>query len=226
MFNLFGKKPKPEPPPPTSMLDTLFGDLPLDRWPSANAPSANLEPWASFVQARDALSKGMKNDAILHWERITDMPNLESRHYVQAWNFLREQGVQPPADKAKLVYGVVVEVPMQNAYDLLAAYPDGSARYYNYSGSAVIWEHPDTRLDAAINALVEAGGQAVAKIGPWEGPRPPAPANNNTRLSMLTPSGLHFGQGNFNVLAADAIGAPVILAATTLMQQLTQLRTQ
>jgi hypothetical protein len=225
MFNLFGKKPKPEPKS-NSMRDTLFGDLPMEQWPSANAPGANLEPWSRFVQARDALSKGKKTDAIAHWQRITDMPNLESRHYVQAWNFLRGQGVEPPPDKAKQVYGVVVEVPMQNAYDLLAAYPDGSARYYNYSGAGIVWEHPDTRLDDAISALMEAGRQAAAKIGPWEGPRPPAPTNNVTRLSMLTPSGLHFGQANFNVLAADAIGAPVILAATALMQQLTQLRTQ
>lgn len=224
MFSLFGKKSKPEPPRPTPIRDTLFGDLPLEQWPNANASALKQEPWLSFVQARDALSKGKKADAIQHWQRIAEMPKLESRHYVQTWHFLRQQGVQPPPEKAQTLYGVVVEVAMPKGLDLLAAYTDGSARYYNFSGAGVIWERSNDSLDAQINALLDAGRQVVVMIGPWEAARPPAPGKDQARLSMLTPSGLHFGQGDFDVLNAEPQGRLLIEAATRLMVALTELR--
>ena len=59
-------------------------------------------------------------------------------------------------------------------------------------------------------------------IGPWEGERPPL-ITGQARISLLTPSGLHFGQAAFETLAQDTIGAPVIAAATRLMQALIEL---
>ncbi len=40
------------------------------------------------------------------------------------------------------------------------------------------------------------------------------------RLNMLTPSGLHFGEGPFQVLAGDPMGGPIVAAALALMQRL------
>ena len=48
----------------------------------------------------------------------------------------------------------------------------------------------------------------------------PAPAQGNVRLSMLTPSGIHFGEGDMNVLSADPMGGPVIAAAAQLLSAL------
>jgi hypothetical protein len=149
------------------------------------------------------------------------MRGLESRHYLQAWHFLRELGVQANADEAKRVYGVVVEVALESGLDIVAAYADGAARYFNYSGAAVIWERPDDSLAQSIEALLEAGRVVAAQIGPWEGQRPAAPEPpGQVRISMLTPSGLHFGQGPFETLAADPLGGPVISSATKLMMEL------
>jgi hypothetical protein len=223
MFDLFRKK---APVPPVAIRDTLFGDMPLSSWPGGQASEANDQPWSTFVQARDVLNQQKRDEAIRLWQSITEMPNLEARHYLQAWHFLRQQNVQPPPDKAKFVYGVVVEVSMPNGLDLLAAYLDGTARYYNYSGAAVIWERPDSRLDTAINALLEAGRQIVVLIGPWDRERPPAPTGQDVRLSMLTPSGLHFGQGAFEALNADPKGHVLIGAATNLMTQMIDLTTK
>jgi hypothetical protein len=222
-MKLFGKKPAPPPPaPPPTMRDTLYGDMPINDWPKDNSLSS--EPWTSFMQARQLLAKGSRDDAIAQWKRITQMPNLEARHYVQAWNFLRGQGAQPSPEQAKHVYGVVVEYMMEQGLDLLAAYEDRSARYYNYSGAGVVWEHPDDRLDAPIKQLLDIAGRVAAAIGPWEGARPGVPPKGHIRLSMLTPSGLHFGQGEFNALNADPMGKALIGAATQLMVQMTQLR--
>ena len=153
-------------------------------------------------------------------KKITDTPGWEPRHYLQAWHFLRQLGVNPPSEKAKIVYGVIVEVGLKGGVDILAAYTDHTARYLNYSGSGVIWEHPDTSLDTEIDTLLQAG-QAVAKvIGPWEQARPPAPQGDNVRLNMLTPSGLHFGYGAFQTLYNEPMGRSIIDPATRLMQAL------
>lgn len=221
MFNLFGKKqPKPVP---MAMRDTLFGDMPMEMWPNNPAGISESEPWRSFIQAREALKKGRKEQAIEALKGITQMPGFEPRHYLQAWHFLRQQGVQPPPEKAKFVYGVVAEVGMgEKGLDLLAAYLDRSARYYNFSGSGIIWEHPDNSLDSAIDTLLDAGRQIVGLIGPWEQARPPAPTGNMVRIHMLTPSGLHFGQGDFASLNADPKGRLLVGAATNLMVQMTE----
>lgn len=213
MFNFFKKK---EQPRPANIRDTLFGDLPLSQWPDDS--TLTTEPWGSFLQAKKHLDQKDQDSARDVLQKITDMPGLESRHYLQAWHFLRSLNVNPPSDKAKTVYGVVVEVALTGGVDTLAAYMDRTAYYLNYSGAGILWQHPDSSLDAEIDALLTAG-QAVANvIGPWEQARPPAPQGNNVRLNMLTPSGLHFGYGPFQTLYNEPMGRAIIDPATRLMQ--------
>ncbi len=152
--------------------------------------------------------------------RVLATEGLEARQYLQAWQALRELGHQPPPAQAKQVLGVVVEVGLEQGLDLVAAYADGTARYYNYSGAGVVWERPDDSLADPIQALLAAGERVAAQIGPWEQPRPAAPAKGTARISMLTPSGLHFGQAPFDALWQDALGGPVLAAAQELMQAL------
>jgi hypothetical protein len=215
---MFSKKPKAAPS--TAIRETLFGDMPLERWPPNDA-SANSFPWDNFVAARSALSKGNKADAVGYWQEILKRPDVEPRHQLQAWFFLRQQGQQPSADCAKQVLGVVVEVALEGGLDVLAAYSDHSARYYNYSGGGVVWEHPDESLNASIDELLLAATSVVSAIGPWDKPRPPAPPHDHVRMSFLTPSGLHFGQGPMAALAKDPLGGKVLHSATLLMQALT-----
>ncbi len=218
MFNWFKKE---KPLKPIEIRDILFGDLPISEWP--RDADLQAEPWTSFVQARKYLDKGNKSSAIPVLQKITDAPGFEPRHYLQAWHFLRQLGVNPPADNAKLVYGVIVEVGMQKGADIVAAYADYTARYLHHSGAGVVWERPDSSLDAEIDALLKAG-QAVANvIGPYDQPRPPAPQVDQLRLNMLTPSGLHFGYGTFESLGKDPMGKAIIDPATQLMLSLTKL---
>ena len=204
---------------PNPIRDTLFGDMPLDRWPPDGVPLETF-PWKGFVSARSYLAAGSQSDAVAYWRQILEDPGLESRQYLQAWHFLRRQGQQPPPDIAKRVLGVVVEVAMPEGLDLLAAYADHSARYYNYSGAAVVWEHPDSSLDSTIKQLLEASRQVVAQIGSWEQARPAPPPCDQARLSFLTPSGLHFGQGPMAALSRDPLAGRVIQLATVLMKAL------
>lgn len=218
MFN-WSKKGKQQPARSITVRDTLFGDLPFSEWPSD--ASLQAEPWASFVRARNYVDKKDSASAIKQLQKITEMPGLESRHYLQVWHFLRQLGVNPPAEKAKVVYGVVVEVGMPKGADTVAVYLDGTARYLHHMGGGVIWERPDSSLDEQIQALLAAGQKVAGYIGPWEQERPGVPENGNVRLNMLTPSGLHFGYGGFKTLYEEPMGNAILSPATRLLQELT-----
>lgn len=220
MFNFLKKKPQAPAP---ALADTFFGDLPFSQWPGESVQQPYPEPWKTFAEARAEFERGRKKEGVALLQRITQMPDLESRHYLQAYYFLRSNGIQPPAEHAKYVLGVVVEVHLDKGMEYVACYRDYRARYINYTGSAVIWEHPDNRLDPLIDAVLQAGQNAANKSGPMEGARPGPPPVNNVRLNMLTPGGQQYGQGSFDWLGKDAIGGPLLSAATYLMQALTKL---
>jgi hypothetical protein len=218
LSSIFGKK---SPEPANAIRDTLFGDMPLDQWPP-NEEQADVFPWSAFVAARSRLTAGNVETAVAGWREVLAHPGLEPRQYLQAWHFLRQQGNQPSPEIAKDVLGVVVEVAMPKGLDLLAAYPDHSARYYNFSGAAILWEHPDSSLDLAIDQLLAAAKGVVARIGPWDKARPEPPPRDNARLSFLTPSGLHFGQGPMSALSRDQAAGGVLNLAVRLMQAMMQ----
>jgi hypothetical protein len=217
LSSIFGKKP--EQPSSNPVRETLFGDVPLDQWPP-DSLRVDFFPWNAFVAARSHFANGDLDAAAANWREILAHAGLEPRHYLQAWHFLRQSGHQPSPDTAKIVLGVVIEVAMPKGLDLLAAYPDHSARYYNFSGAGVVWEHPDSSLDPAIDQLIEASRLVVAKIGPWDQARPAQPPRDYARLSFLTPSGLHFGQGPMAALSRDPLGGQVLHIGALLMQAL------
>jgi hypothetical protein len=214
---MFGrKKQKPQPTTP-AIRETLFGDMPMDRWVGDGSGGF---PWSAFAEAHAQIRAGNQEAAMSRWSEIVAQPNLEPRHYLQAWHFLRAHGHPAPPEVAKQVLGVVVEVAMPEGLDLLAAYKDHSARYYNFSGAAVIWDHPDSSLDSAIDQLLNAGAETVLRIGPWGEERPGPPPPEQARLSFLTPSGLHFGQASMTILSQDPLASGVLQFATMLMQAL------
>jgi hypothetical protein len=213
----------PAKPVSLQMRELLFGDSAV--WPPVNLKPeiATMEPWASFVRARRLLETGEKDAATSALRQITEMPNLESRQYLQAWHFLRGLGAAPPPDLAKQVLGVVVEAGMPKGLDVLVGYADHQARYWNFSGAGVVWERPNDMLDSFIDNLIRKGAAVAQRIGPWEGARPKAPSSGIARLNMLTPSGLHFGEGPIGDLSKDGLGGPVFSSAFQLMQKLIEI---
>jgi hypothetical protein len=196
----------------------VYGDAPLDTWVAQGADPAG-EPRSSFEQARQLIHAGQPDEAVKIWRRIAVTEGLESRQALQAWHFLRQAGYPPRADQAKLVLGVVAEMPVQGAHDLLAAYQDGSARYLNYSGKAVVWEDRSvTEIQAAISAWLARGQVIASSVGPWDKPSLPPLPLGQVRVAALTPSGPHFGQGPAAALSADPLAGSFLTAATSLMR--------
>ena len=199
-------------------MPLLFGDLPLDQWPGADAPAQGA-PWDSFIAARAKLAAGNRDEAIRLWLHITTRADVESRHLLQAWTFLRQAGIAPDAEHAKDVLGVIVSVPVQNGHDVLAAYHDGSVRYVNFSGAAVVVDDAPPAVAAAARELLGQGRIVAGRIGPWTEPRLPPLASGEARLMVLTPSGPRFGQAAFSALGSDPMAQPVLDAAFQLLTE-------
>lgn len=211
-------------PAPSLSLDPsfraiLFADAAPEAWGATQTPDSPA-PWNHFARARLALKAGRPADAISAWQRVLATPELESRHYLQAWHHLRAAGVQPPPATAKTLLGVIIEAGLDEGIDIVAAYADRSARYINFSGASVNWEHADTSLDPVLQNLFAASTVVVERIGPIEGPRPGLPGRGNFRLNFLTPIGLHYGEGPMALMQRDALAGPVIAAAMNLMSAL------
>jgi hypothetical protein len=176
-------------------------------------------PWDSFIQARQALAAGHGDQAAQLWQAVAAMADVESRHVLQAWTFLRAAGVRPGAELAKVVLGVVACVHVRDGHDVLATYRDGSVRYVNFSGAAVVL---DPQLPASVagpaREMLERGRELADQIGPWTEPGLPALPAGAARLMALTPSGPHFGQGPYDVLSTDPRARPFLDTALALLQ--------
>ena len=201
----------------------LFGDVAIDRWLPAESDGgvAASGPWASFARAREHLAAGDQDLAIREWSTIANpIVANESRHVLQAWTFLRQQGVQPDASIAGEVLGVVAEVSLDGGHDVLAAYADGSIRYLHHLGGATIVEPgaATPEMAAAAVAWLAVGQRAHDAIGPWDGPHlPPLPAGDS-RVTMLARGGPRFGQGPDAAFRADPLAGALFAAATALLQ--------
>ena len=211
MFDFLKKKTKHEN---DDIRNVLFGDRKIEQW------SGSGMPWELFLKAKDEISLGKNTEAVKTLKDIISIEGLESRHYIQAWYFLRQLGEVPDNNIGSKVYGVVIEVALEQGLDILVAYEDYTARYFNYSGAAIVWDKPDNSLNESIASLLSIGQTVVDRIGPWDNERPKPPERGNVRLNFLTPRGLHFGEGPFNLLSKDPMGGPVIAAGIKLKQQL------
>jgi len=139
----------------------------------------------------------------------------ESRIRVLAFNWLRLNGYDVPAHQ---VFGVIIEVPLEEGLDTLAAYSDGSVRYINQTGKLAVFEDGPPEVQAMAKHLVTISEEIVAKIGPWDKTRLTAPSRGNIRMTFLVSDGLYFGQGPFSIMQNDPSAAPIINQATKLLQ--------
>ena len=199
----------------TELRELLFGDVPIEDW----AGTSNELPWTHFQDAEHAMARADVPAAEAALRAVLDTPELESRQYLQAWSCLRQLDRDALTGLPEHLYGVVLDVPLEQGYDTLAAYEDRTARYLNQGGGAIIWHVPDSEMDALIDALLTAARPLLATVGVWESARPPLTADR-ARVSLLTAEGLHFTEGAFEQLAQDPPTGPVFAAGAALMSTL------
>ncbi len=204
-----------------SIRDLLFGDLSLGQIAllAGNAATGR-SPWVHFAIAQQRQQQGDTFGAIVELEKVLDMERLESRVYLQVWHCLRQLGSFPPADAANEIKGVVFEVALQEGLDIVAAYADHTARYFNYSGATVVWDIADPEMDKLIDKLLSLGQEIIPHIDLWDEPRPPAPPAGSVRISLLTHGGMYLGEAPFEVIAQDALVSQTLHGAIDLMKAL------
>jgi hypothetical protein len=199
----------------TELRELLFGDVPIEDW-AGSSPDA---PWIHFQDAEHAMARADVPAAEAALHAVLDTPHLESRQYLQAWSCLRQLDRDALTGLPEHLYGVVLDVPLERGLDTLAAYDDGSARYLNQGGGAIVWDVQDAAIDALIAALLAAARPLLATVGVWESTRPPLTVDR-ARISLLTAEGIHFTDGSFEKLGTDPTTAPVIAAGAALMAAL------
>lgn len=189
------------------LYDMLFCDR-MEPYQANNTVPDN-QPWATLFaeNPNEAQLLSMAEDS-----------TQESR--VRLLTAHRLKGFSSVQPKPELL-GVVVEVALEEGLDVLAAYADGSARYLNHSGRAIVWESPTDTSNQLVSNLMQQSMEVVARIGPWDGERMPPPEAGMVRLSFLVSGQLYFGQGPMDVFFKDPMAGPVLNAALQLMQFLT-----
>lgn len=200
----------------TELRELLFGDVPIESW----AGTSNEPPWTHFQDAEHAMARADVPAAEAALHAVLDTPDLESRQYLQAWSCLRQLDRDALTGLPEHLFGVVLDVPLEQGYDTLAAYDDRTARYLNQAGGAIIWHAEDRVMDALVDALLAAARPLLATVSVWESARPPLTAGR-ARISLLTAAGLHVAEGAFEQLAADSGTGPVLTAGFELMTALT-----
>lgn len=186
------------------MYNLLFcDDVDLFRNPKNEASG---EPWQTL------LAEPPDKAALLEFAADD---RQEGRLRALACHRLRRAGVDMPV---KTLLGVIVEVPLENGLDVLAAFSDGGVRYLNQSGKIAVFEGAGTPVTAPAQALLAAARPIVERIGPWTEQRLPPPVTGNVRMTFLVSDGLYFGEGPFAALQQDEMAAPVLAKAFALLQ--------
>lgn len=144
-------------------------------------------PFQSIADAHKLVVVGKRMEAIAALRRVLEMPSLETRTLLWAWSGLRELEEKPESKIAFEVLGVVLEVPSGGAYDTLAAYVDGSARYLNFSGKAIFWDAPDPAIKQLCLAMVGLSFDANTKTQPRKALSLPKGGNQATLLTRSGP---------------------------------------
>lgn len=220
-FSSFRKRPssggtvglhKPFEKPELNLLyNLLFCDEPAL---FENPQSSGTEPWATLLAEQpDAAALA----------RIAHDDSNEGRVRALAFNRLRAGGEPVPP---KVILGVIVEVPLPQGLDVLAAFSEGGVRYINQSGKAVIFEGKANPVERLGQELVATAQPVVDKIGPWEQPRLAPPGAGKVRMTFLVSDGLYFGEGPLAALQRDPMAGPILARASELLLRVVDLGTK
>ncbi len=139
----------------------------------------------------------------------------QSRTRALAFNWLRAHGEAAPKG---VILGVIIEVPLDQGLDVLAAYADGSVRYINHAGRiAVIEPNGLPEANAQAKRLVDMAQSVAAVIGLSEEARQSPPAKPDARVTFVASDGLHYRQGPFETMQSSALAGPLIRQGSQLL---------
>ena len=225
MFSLFKKKDNSQGEIPPVLLDlrkTLYTNESLDPLlQRIQNDSKSVFPWNNFIVANQALKENNKDRAISQLKEIVGTTQgLETRIRLQAWHTLVSLGELPVETLRGYTQGVVMENHTDKGLDIVAAYVDNSARYWNHAGTGVIWDARDPEIDKLIFNLLSIGFEITKRIGVGLRDTPPVPEKGYIRFFIMAYDGSTVGEGRFDQLSKDPMGRVAIDAGFKLMTAL------
>ena len=227
MFSLFGKKDKKEklqnaiPPILLAIRETLYSNASLGPLISRiKDDSKTIFPWSNFVEANQAMKKNDNAKAMNLLKQVVDANGLDTRIYLQAWHTLVSLGEFPPESTRGQIQGAVIENHMDQGLDIVAAFADHSARYWNYSGTGIVWDARDPKIDEVIDNLFYVNQQIMKRIGIGLRDTPHIPPKGNIRIFLMAYDGSCVGEGTYDFLYNDEMGKYAINTAYGLMMTL------
>ena len=120
-----------------------------------------------------------------------------------------------------LVRGVVLDVHVTDGLDTLAGYADGTARYLNHSGKAIIWDAPHSQIQSLIETLIALAAPLLrsSEAVPY-GQFPAAPSQDPPQATFFGPDSLHVvqlgeGEASGRLLGAGAMLMQALIAAAS-----------
>jgi hypothetical protein len=164
----------------------LFASQSLREQVSHMRPEGRSGPALSIADAQQLVEEGKTKEAVARLKSVLDSPVLETRIQLWVWTALRELDEKPAGKSAFEVLGAVLEMPSGGAYDTLAAYVDGSARYLNFSGKTIFWDAPDPVIKRLCQALVDSTIPPSGRAKPRTSLSLP---KRGIQVTMLTRSG-------------------------------------
>ncbi len=159
-------------------------------------------PFQAISDASRLADEGKKQDAVARLRGVLETPNLETRIQLWTWTALRELGTMPDSKSAGEVLGVVIEMPSGGAYDTLAAYVDGSARYLNFSGKGIFWDQADPTVKSLCQKFIDSTIPASGRAKPRPSLLLP---KSGAQVTLLTRAGIYaFSDPPESVVGAGA----------------------
>lgn len=234
MFSFFKKKDKPGPKPqggiPPVLLglrETLYTNASLEPMISRLQDDARTSfPWSNFFEASEAMRKNDTARAIHVLKQIVDADGLETRIYLQAWHTLVNLGELPPEPLRGKVQGAVIENHMDQGLDIVAGFADHTARYWNYSGTGIVWDARDPKIDEIVDILMQVGDEIMKRVGIGQRDLLPVPQKGNIRIFLMAYDGTCFGEGSYDSMYQDDMGKYAINMAYALMMALMEKQKQ
>ena len=167
--------------------------------------------------ADNAENFGASQDVVqLHG--IVDNPDLSTPRRLLAYKQLAAEGA---AVGARELLGVIVEIGMDGAVEIVAALEDGTATVISPKGKVLQLTDPDEISDEYVDPLLDAAIVAVNKWPAQKMPRQRPPSEGSARISLLVADKVHTREGSFMELEEDATAGPVLEHAASLLQWLT-----
>jgi len=183
--------------------ELLFADQTLgDLFTSLDKQAATDGAWILLREAAEHLRQGEAGRATEVLLEVAGNPKIETRILLWSWATLRCLGVHPKSYEADDIKGVVIQVPMERGADVLAAYADGTARYVNHSGKAIVWDITDATITDIIRKLLGSCKQLSGVVRPVSGNHS---VKDMVRVTLLTLNGNRFAYASMQSLPSSSI---------------------